>query len=107
MDAIEQAHRRYERNKANRERVAAKKELMAETAVVETIPVQKIPVLLVPKEKDQDGYIEVMVRLPNREFSFTLRKRGILSNMNPSKATPAEFAKAVKAGLIPLLGATE
>ena len=111
MDAIEQAHQRYERNKANRERVAAKKAAMAANPqpVLPPIvrPEPQVPVLLVPKEKTQDAYIEVRVTLPSKSFSFVLRKRNVLNNMNPSKATQMEFEKAIKTGLATLLGAVD
>lgn len=101
MDQFEAARLRHEK------KLAKQMEPKTEIVVPEPRPEPKIPVLLVPKEKSQDGIIEVKVTLPNREFSIVLRKRGVLSNMNPSKATPEEFAKAIKAGLVPLLGATE
>ncbi len=107
MDAIEQAHARYERNKANRERVAAKKAAMASMPAPIVRAEPQVPVLLVPKEKTQDAYIEVRVVLPSKEFSFVLRKRNVLNNMNPSKATQIEFEKAIKTGLATLLGAVD
>ncbi len=103
MDQFEAARLRHEKKLA--------KQLEPKTVqfipIPELRPEPQVPALLVHKEKSQDGIIEVKVTLPNREFSFSLKKRGVLSNMNPSRATPEEFAKAIKTGLVPLLGATE
>jgi hypothetical protein len=79
------------------------------------VPVERVeqvapvaPVVAEPKEKaSPDAFIEVNVRLPNKQFQFMLRKKNVLSNMSPGRATEAEFRNAVAAGLSGLMGRVE
>ncbi len=95
MNAIEQAHMRYERNKAQRERQAAK-------AAIE--PVAE-PVIEIPKEKPMaDAVIDVTVRLPDGEHRFSFKRKDVFQNVPKQKLTEKEFRRCFVDGLKPLLG---
>jgi hypothetical protein len=97
MDAFEQARHKYEKNKRSMERSAERK-LSAEQ------PAQ-LPVLLVPKESiSKDCVIEVKVKLPGREFTFSLVKPSVMANMSPGRVSLDEFRNAIVSGLEPLMG---
>ncbi len=95
MNAIEQAHQRYERNKAARERQAAKAAL--------PVPVVEAPEIPMERPKS-DAVIEVKVLLPTGEFRFTLTKKNVRENVPAHKLTAKEFQRCFTDGLKPLLG---
>jgi|SRR5688572_22083444 len=96
MNAIEQAHLRYERNKAQRERQAAK------ALVPEPAPE---PVIEIPKERPMaDARITVTVELPNGCFTFELKKKDVLDNVPNQRLNAKEFRRCFVDGLKPLLG---
>lgn len=68
-------------------------------------------VVVVPKEKaptpSPDAVIVVSIHLPNKSIGFSLRKRNVMANINPSKANETEFRNAITNGLAPLLGRME
>jgi hypothetical protein len=98
MNAIEQARRRYEVNKAARERQEAKKALVA-LEIPKEVPVE------VPMAKPTtDAVISVTVVLPNAEHRFTLTKKNVLQNVPNEKLKANEFRKCVVDGLRPILG---
>lgn len=98
MNAIEQAHQRYERNKAARERQALK----AQEPVVE---VEAPAAVEVPKERPMaDAVIRVTVELPTGVLAFVLTKKDVLSNVPNGLLNQREFRKHIVDGLKPLLG---
>jgi len=102
MNAIEQARHKYFKNLERRQRNAAPQGKADEQLPVEeTVPVVAAPVL---NEKSPDGFITVTVELPDRQFSFVLRKRNVLSNVQKVYMNRDAIKRAVRNGLEPLLG---
>lgn len=60
----------------------------------------------VPKEKT-NAEIRVQVSYPSGGFEFTLIKDNVLANVPKHRLTAAEFAKAFKEGLMPIIGAVK
>ena len=106
MNAFDQARKKYEKNKERRERVPQDKPEVVETAPAEPLYIEPFGPLP-PKQRGSDGLIRVTVELPDRDFTFTLRKRGIASNVQKSKLNENEFKRAITAGLVPLLGGVD
>src|SRR5690348_8545756 len=99
MDQFEAARVKHAKNLERKMRTQgnAKEEVVAE--IVEQ------PIVELPKEQkaSPDAVIEVVVNLPHRTLSITLRKRHILQNVHPSRLTKEEFFKAIAKGLEPLM----
>lgn len=103
MDQFEQARIKAQK-RIERQAKYANKETPAQTEVV--VPTAWIAPVA-PKEKDtsfQAAVIEVKVKLPRGEFSFSLFKAAVLQNANPSKLTKGNFMNCIVTGLEPLLG---
>lgn len=112
MDAFEKARQKYEKNKRNNDKYRVPVSLMESPPILEPEvkleKVEQIPALLVPKEKTKsDAVITVTVELPNGSFSFSLKKRSILSNVPAAKLNANEFRNAIMRGLEPLCGRVE
>lgn len=98
MNAIEQALARTQKRLERQERKTL--------ALPKDVPeIKEVPVLLVPKEKSDDGVISITITLPTGEFSYKFVKPNIRANMNAGRMTREEFRKAFLNGLAPLVGA--
>ena len=100
MDQFEAAKLKHAKNLERRQRTQVP---------VETKPAE---VVELPKEEkaskpSPDAIFEVVVKLPDRVISFSLKKRNVLSNVNPRLLNKDEIAKAVRRGLEPLMGGVE
>lgn len=59
---------------------------------------------IIKEKPKKHGVFTVNVSLPNGDFSFTITKTNIFSNISPSRLTAAEIKKYMIEGLKPLLG---
>lgn len=101
MDQFEAARLKQAKN--------LERKLRTQANTATRVEVVEQPVVELPKEQkaSRDAVIEVVVTMPHRTLSFSLKKRDILNNVHPNRLTKEEFSKAIAKGLEPLMGRVE